>query len=75
MRCLNKLNLIYYDHVMMCNNNNITLSRFEMFLIKTLFFLIHIFALRLPFYFLIFEGRESHSKKMATSYATGWGIL
>ena len=38
MRCLNKLNLIYYDHVMMCNNNNITLSRFEMFLIKTLFF-------------------------------------
>ena len=39
-----------------------------MFLIKIIFFK---FLLRLLFYFLIVEGRESHSKSMATSLATG----
>ena len=68
MRCLNKLNLIYYDHVMMCNNN-ITFRLIGNVSDQNYYFLIHIFA------FLSFEGRESYRKSMATSLATGRRIL
>ena len=68
MRCLNKFNLIYYDHVMMCN-------KFEMFLIKILFFNSYFRIETLIFCFLSFEGWGSYSKSMITSLATGRGIL